>query len=157
MVRSVFDLDGTLVQTRKANLMAYQEVGVVPPDNFHQIPWNRWASKEQHDNKNVILKRTMKEYARRMPLLDVALQTIGAVVLTNASDPALDLLLEMFPELYNLTIYNRLSGAAKAQHILSLYGNDEKGVFYDDCLLTCQLVQQVTGWQVVHVQQMGQE
>ncbi len=153
-MKFVFDLDGTLVSTREANRLAYESIGVLPPANFHHVPWNSWTTEEIHKAKNRALPEFIHAFAKPLPLLECALQLEyrNTCVLSNCSDSALLTLRKKFPELRELGIRNRMSGAEKAIFISANY-MFMQGVFFDDCLLTCQRVAQMTTFQTVHVQE----
>jgi len=153
-MRYVFDLDGTLVDTREANRQAYLRAGIEPAHDFHQIPWQRWTVKEIHDQKNLYLPDEMKIYAQRLPLLDLAL-SLNALVLSNISSEALDALLEVVPERNRLLIKYEMPPNQKVRYLGQELGGE--GVYFDDSLHTCQLIRSMTdSWQAVHVIGRGQ-
>lgn len=140
----IYDLDGTLVETKLANREAYIMAGVTPPDNFNTIPWQEWTTKEIHTLKNINLEKTMPEYARELPLLQIARST-KSIVLSNVSDAALKIVAGIF-DLSRLTVANKMTPTDK---VLFLKNASYTGVYVDDSIETCKLVKATTGWSVM--------
>ena len=58
----LFDLDGTLVNTRLAVKEAYRQVGIEMPDDAWGKPWTEWLNnKFAHDAKAKIYPDVLKE------------------------------------------------------------------------------------------------
>lgn len=145
-MRIVFDLDGVLVETRRANELAYRFVGVVPPGNHHVVPWQTWTTAEVHDAKNAALENFMDEI-RALPLLGMV--SPRTVILSNCSDAALVLIRRKWPVgLWPHAIFNNLNANEKANWLRT---HSPAGVYFDDSAETCALVAAQTEWQVCRV------
>jgi hypothetical protein len=141
----VFDLDGVLVETRRANELAYRYAGVVPPGNHHVVPWQTWTTKEVHDAKNAALSKFIGEI-RALPLMDLI--TSQTIVLSNCSDPAMKLLASLYEPLQHCSIHNNLDASGKTRF---LWGARPIGVYFDDSAEVCALVKTHTEWQTCRV------
>jgi phosphoglycolate phosphatase-like HAD superfamily hydrolase len=97
----VFDLDGTLADTRKAVEMSYSYFGVRMPKDAWGKPWQEWLPDAAgsfkdacliHVAKNEIYPKMINRYARRLPPADLAFKlfenNIPIQVLTGASEDA---------------------------------------------------------------------
>lgn len=144
----VYDLDGTLVDTRLANLRAYEKAGITPPCDFHIRDWKTWTTSKIHDAKNRFLESVMAENVVELPLLENA-QEEGAMVLSNISFDAFNIL-RLHVNLVSLYIHIEMDSMAKVKFLKDMEEEHRIGIYIDDSLLTCQLVQQMTSWQVLH-------
>ena len=87
--RYVFDLDGTLIDTREAVRQAYRAAGLEEfPDDAWGKPAREWLRDEAvHTRKNALYPEMLRRYARKLPLLGLCLN-IHAPVITGASPMA---------------------------------------------------------------------
>lgn len=145
-MQAVFDLDGTLVQTRAANLAAYKELGVEPPEDFHIRPWQEWCTKEVHDAKGQIIARYLQVAAHATPLMPVYDQ-IGTAILTNASDEVVHTLCGMFETLRRATIVQ-----LKPDQKVAWLRKRPPGFYFDDSIPTVLKVREQTRWVAAFVQ-----
>lgn len=92
----VFDLDGTLVDTRLAVVEAYHMAGVKPADIRWGQPWHTWLKDPAaHEHKNYVYPIALKRLAKALPLLEVACR-MRAPVITGASFLAVKAVCERF-------------------------------------------------------------
>lgn len=88
----VFDLDGTLIDTREAVREAYLAAGVEMPDAAWGKPWHEWLLQDRtteeavkiHRKKNELYREALRHYGCILPCLSYALQ-LGAPIITGAS------------------------------------------------------------------------
>ena len=143
----VFDLDGVLLDTRSANLAAYQAVGVTPPEDFHQRPWEEWCSPGHHDAKNRVFPQCL-DSVKTLPLFEYAWCRGGAMVVSSISNEAFGALEAKFRLWRGLNLVLGL----RLHERLALLRQWGSGVYYDDSRQTCDEVAKLGGWQVCHVQ-----
>jgi phosphoglycolate phosphatase-like HAD superfamily hydrolase len=68
----VFDLDGTLVDTKELVRAAYKRVGVTPPDDFFGKSWREWLKDEKlHQKKNQVYAAMMPGHLKALPLMSL--------------------------------------------------------------------------------------
>lgn len=143
-MRYVFDLDGTLVDNRKAIEMAYRFAGVTTM-RWHR-PWREWCTPYQHNVKRQIYPVMLRDYGKRLPLADIAERDLG-VILTGASPEAVAQL-----EQAGLINVGRLIMAGMGMtpwekaDWLALHG---WGTYVDDELACRQIIQEHTTWDVI--------
>ncbi len=136
----IFDLDGTLVDTRAAVKEAYRRVGVTMPDDAWGVPWTAWLkSKSLHENKAKAYPRCLKEFASKLPLFDFA-QKHQAPIITGASTLAVQAIEKEFGQLNIIKTY--ASRQEKIKWIINICdgtfkvptgaGNRVEGVIYVD-------------------------
>lgn len=148
MIR-IFDLDGVLVDTRRANLEAYRRAGIEPPADHHVRPWQEWCSPEDHERKGEHLLECLRDYGRKMPLMGEALRPgVPALVLSNASTRSLLALRQVFVLLGDLPIVWGVSSRRKAAWLAARY---EYGEYWDDSLDVVAQVRRIPGWVAHHV------
>ena len=143
MLIVAWDLDGTLVHTRDANLAAYQALGVRPPSDFHVRPWQEWCSAEVHDEKGRLLPAYLRRCATPTPLLRL-FRGMGGDIVTNSSPPAIAALREIFSELRTARIHGGLSPVEKVDW---LNAASLPGLYIDDSIRTVEMVRRRTQWQ----------
>ncbi len=145
----VYDLDGTLIDTRTANRLAYEAVDVSPPKDFHTLDWRLWTTPEIHDAKNKALRYTMTRSVRELPLMKVA-RRHAAFVLSNISPAAFSIVKDNV-DLGSLRVSIGLVPADKVFMLQEIeHEIGEVGIYVDDSFFTCQMVAQMTSWQVLH-------
>ena len=143
MLIVAWDLDGTLVHTREANLAAYRSFCVRPPHDFHTRPWREWCLAEHHDQKSQLLPSYLRRYASPTPLMRL-FRGMGGDIITNASSPAIATLREIFPELRTARIHGGLSPEEKVDW---LNRAALPGLYIDDSIRTVEMVRRRTRWQ----------
>lgn len=89
----IYDLDGTLLDSRDAVRRAYAEVGVTMPDDAWGRPWQTWCGVEPHSRKVVVYDRMLKAgEVSTFPSLDVVREQLArnehVGILTGASHEA---------------------------------------------------------------------
>lgn len=145
-MQAVFDLDGTLVHTRSANLAAYQELGVTPPPDFHTRPWQEWCTPEVHRAKGLIIGRYLKVASAATPLMGV-FEQIGHTILTNASDEVVSALCDLYEPLRRANILHM-----KPDEKVAWLRKQPPGFYFDDSLETVHKVREQTRWVAAYVQ-----
>lgn len=138
----VFDLDGTLVDTREAVRLAYLEAGIVMPDHAWGLAWHEWLfDPAVHARKVEIYPRFVAELAVGLPLLQTAL-THHVPVITGASRRAVQAVQIKFGPL-NVV----LAEASLRQKIeyLNWYG-PSGGTYVDDNELARAEIERRTKW-----------
>ena len=148
MLPLVWDLDGTLVDTKQANRLAYKSLGINPPDDFHVRPWQEWCSEEVHDEKGKIIGRFILNHARPLQLLNVWEANGRGKIITNASTEAIQAIRNTFPQLADADIKGGLRSYEKTAW-LRVYA--PTGVYFDDSEKTIALVKEETRWTAVLV------
>jgi hypothetical protein len=143
----VFDLDETLVATKKANYEAYLSIGVVPPEDFWKTPWESYCSKAVHDKKQSAFKRELMLHGDWLPCYEL-LKYYGGQIITNASDRSVEIVTEVFPPLRRYKITNNLSHDKKIDW---LQNAKPIGVYWDDQCEFIKRVREETKWQAIDV------
>jgi hypothetical protein len=144
---TVFDLDGTLIDTREAVVMAYREAGVEMPSWAWGLPWRQWLNdQDAHDRKNACYAKMLRRHAHALPLLDYAIDHFSPVI-TGASCEAVVAVKYIYPGL-NVV----LTGATRAQKIAWLRTVTPAGLYVDDDDITLQLVSRETTWRTASPQ-----
>jgi hypothetical protein len=82
MTRVAIDLDGVMIDSRRALVAAYRAAGV---EHVPNVPWRAFCSAEQHAEKNRVYPEMLRLYARVLPLGHVA-DLLDWQVLTGASE-----------------------------------------------------------------------
>lgn len=152
----VFDLDETLVATAEANRAAYKSLGVEPPANFHQIPWQDWTTAHLHDQKQERLPLYLKQkvYNKLLPCFRLFWHnTQISTILTNASDKSMETIVDCYPALryHKDRIFNNMKPDQKFDWLLD---NEGPGIYFDDNSSLIERIKQlrdVTKWQTVDV------
>ena len=83
----VFDLDGTLVDTRQAVVEAYRAIGVEMPEDAWGKPYREWLPQPKwqlHEQKAVVYPTTLARFGKKLGLYDFV-KAKGYPVLTGAS------------------------------------------------------------------------
>lgn len=108
----VFDLDGTLVDTRLAVLDAYGRAGVNMPEDAWGLPWQDWLITPEgrpdfakHALKNAAYPDCVARLARRLDLLEFAVSN-RCPILTGASRPAVETIEACFGVTLNVRGYS---------------------------------------------------
>lgn len=105
----VFDLDGTLLDSRDAVRRAYLEVGVTMPDDAWGTPWQSWCGIEEHSAKVRVYQRMLDAgEVPTLPSIDVVRELLAAkervAILTGASHEALATFIKR-EELYGVYLF----------------------------------------------------
>ena len=95
----VFDLDGTLLDSRDAVKRAYLEAGVEMPDGVWGSPWQSWCGIAAHSVKTRIYRdMLMRGEVPTLPAMDVVRELLAADeyvgILTGASHEAVTCVME---------------------------------------------------------------
>lgn len=148
-MRHVFDLDGTLLDNRRAVREAYREAGVIMPDDAWGRPWQEWLDSEAlHKAKNLAYPVMLGIHGRPLPPLrdlERALAMGDAVeILTSASEDATQHALAFLghPDL------PRITGASRDEKYNILSRALVAGTYYDDDVAFARRVRTGTGWVV---------
>lgn len=144
MTQLVFDLDGVLVDSREANRLAYQSIGIQPPPNFHVRPWQQWVTQDLHDMKNLALV-SFAAHIRPGPLW--SLVKSDCMVLSNCSPAAFEVILTAMPTLRVIDVTLGLDVSAKVNWL----NMRKAGIYFDDSAETCAFVRANTEWTVCRV------
>jgi phosphoserine phosphatase len=125
----LFDLDGTLVDTRLAVKEAYRQVGVEMPDGAWGKPWTEWLNNKQvHKAKAKAYPNTLKAFAQELPLYHYAHQH-KCPVITGASREAVRAIQALFG---GLNVIATCATHARKIEIIQTYIHDERNVAYVD-------------------------
>lgn len=147
--RYVFDLDGTLFDTRERVRQAYLAVGVIMPDDAwgqpatvwlpEMVGWKRW--KQIHDRKTEIYLADLRRYppprtTAASAMIELALSGCETYVITGATRSAAQALLEGFQP-----YHYRLLGVACDRSMkltkLRMIGRPNACVYVDDDIDAC--------------------
>lgn len=139
----VWDLDGTLINTRTANLNAYEHIGVRPPPDFDTRPWQEWCSERDHARKGDIIHKYLARYATPTPLLDWYYQVRGPI-LTNASEQVCRFLIDKY-DLFEV------NSAMTPEMKVEWLADRRPGLYLDDSKRTIDMVRRSTSWCAVQV------
>lgn len=143
----VFDMDGTLVDTRVAIKEAYRLAGINMPDDAFGRPWRKWCPVAVHQNKNVHYQKTI-ELASEMwcmgALRELVLLHRPVYILTGASTEAVHAVIRRFNIHPSVRFKAELSRHQKANWLL-IHG---LGVYVDDDAQTRVIVERKTQWKV---------
>lgn len=140
----VFDLDGTLVDTRKAVEEAYHLAGVHMPPEMWGRPWQQWLNNARvHSLKNKLYHQTLRQYGVKLPLLEVALQ-LDAPVLTGASSAAVRTIMQRWASGLNIALVEA-TPLMKAVWL----NQHEPGTYVDDSEHTRAVIREKTQWRVM--------
>lgn len=146
-----YDLDGTLIETRTANWMAYKQLGVEPPVDFHQRPWETWCARTVHERKNAILP-SYAGHMRMLPMFAFALHHKGTI-LSMCSEKAFELIIETFPRLRDIGPIH--IGLSVDRRLSWLRNNQQEGTrrfYFDDSPSFCDILErEKIGWQTCRI------
>lgn len=141
----VFDLDETLISTRRASLEAYHSCGVEPPADFHTRPWQEWCSYEDHEAKQDALPRFLPLYVEFLPCYHMIYRFTGGIILTNAARRSIETLYKVLPETRDWNIISEMKPAMKFDWLSSR----EPGIYFDDNTLLVDRLRRETRWQAI--------
>ncbi len=136
-----WDLDNTLIWTREANLRCYLDMSVIPPPNFHQIPWSDWTTQEIHDEKGRRIIDYLCKYAEITPYFDLFVQVRGPV-LTAASEPVIRFVRDTWRVFQTTTILRCKTLDRKIAELQAM----QPGVYIDDSQEAVERVRRETEW-----------
>lgn len=146
MLPIVWDLDGTIVSTREANLMAYRSLGVEPPEDFDLRHWTTWTDKVTHDAKGQRIAIFIAKYATAGPLYSLY-HRYGGHILTMASVPVIEAL---EPWIRSDSWIIRAEG--RDEKVDYLRQTQLHGIYFDDSEETVERVNRETRWTAVLAQ-----
>lgn len=145
----VFDLDGTLVDTKQAVREAYLASGVIMPESAWGKPWWQWLeSVAAHRHKIKVYPEYIPKYAQPLPLLKFAVE-FNVPVITSASWEAVRAIKEHFAPSLNV-IATECSWFDKCDHLRRI---SIRGIYVDDDLTTRNHVKENTSWETVSPQE----
>lgn len=143
----VFDLDGTLIDSRLAVENSYRDAGVEMPVDAWGKPWHHWLvdvcsgdhdeALRIHELKNKFYVSNLDRYGRVLPLADLARSLIEAgepvYVITGGSIDAATTALKR-AKIDLMVLYDtEASIAAKSRILHNLwYETHSRGVYFDD-------------------------
>lgn len=152
VTKIVFDLDGTLIDTREAVRQAYLAVGIVQPEEaWGRLPWQEWLpplcdspehARFLHTKKNEHYEEMLARFAIPLPCWDIA-ASLKAPIITGASITAVHAVQTLFRRRLNVKA-NGVNRHGKAAW-LSANG---WGTYVDDCPDTRLYLQEVTTWKI---------
>lgn len=158
----VFDIDGTLVNSRRAVYWAYSQAGIEMPEEAWGRPWHDWLidccggdesrALDIHRLKNKHYLEGLDRFADPTPLAAMARQMVDSnypvYVITGGSQEAASIVLKLLGIDLSVLYDTGLSYATKAQALEALWLNSfPRGVYFDDFE-----VKVPTGWTFVRVQ-----
>jgi hypothetical protein len=155
----VYDLDGTLADTKEAVVEAYRSVGVEPPEDFFGKSWQEWLfnsdgslNVEAHTRKNeayVHMLQHNPHLIRRLPMADLAERT-GGVILTAASPQSASAVCAVLN--LSLVILAGFTIEGKIQTLRRWSGRKQEMVIFDDDLRNVEAFRADNKeWTVCHV------
>lgn len=125
----IFDLDGTLVDTRVAVEESYRQAGATMPPSAWGKPWHEWTTEEVHKKKIELYPTVLEEYLEVFPYAYVARDLApNAFILTSASQEAVRAVLECIGMKIPL-LGNSLSIDKKIERLNAL---DRECTYFDD-------------------------
>jgi len=143
----VFDLDGTLVDTREAVRLAYAAAGATMPEWAWGRPWHQWLfDSKVHARKNELYPEYIQRYAQALPLLQVALDH-DVPVITGASVEAVRAIRARFGPISVV-----LNGAGLQQKIDYLNWRAGRGTYVDDDVHARAEIERRTRWEALSQQ-----
>lgn len=148
MIRWVFDLDGTLMDTREAVKHAYLLAGVRMPNDAWGKPWREWTTKDVHDKKNAMYPIALHNFASPLPLLDYAVK-LRSHILTAAS---LDAVLAL-KQVGWLPARTPFTSELSREQKVDWLRHHGWGVYVDDDSETRTLAKERTTWKILTPQE----
>lgn len=144
----IFDLDGVLIDNKKAISSAYLKAGALMPTTAWGLPWQEWTTEEIHDKKNLYYRNYLKEHGRILPLAFLA-ASVNSGILTMASLEAVNIAKEFL----NIDI-PVLGSSVTIEKKIEIINNLKKEwfiMYFDDNLSLAKLISDATGVSVVGV------
>lgn len=143
----VFDLDGTLVDTREAVRRAYEYAGVTMPADAWGRPWHEWLTgpdaSRKHAVKNQVYMKTLGLFGRPLPLLQLV-EEGGYPVITGASHIAVETIIIKWAPRLNVALRQ-----ATLEDKVRWLGRRVPGAYVDDDVRCRQIIEEKTRWQVL--------
>lgn len=136
----IFDLDGTLIDTKRAVQEAYRAAGVEMPESAWGLSAKEWLDDqtgEIHKRKNQFYPGMLAQFAKPMPLLGFAIKNQSTII-TGASPEAVALIREIF-NIEN-PVFPNLDARAKVSFLL----DRPVGLYVDDDIRTRRLIRTLT-------------
>ena len=135
----IFDIDGTLVDTRVALRDAYIAAGVDPSliaEFCGKSPWKAWCTQEIHDKKTALYRSALLKYGKRGPAYPLLkyVKSIGVEVaaLTGASASAVAELVITGLLDDDITVLGTECTIMRKRDVLYELGDHHDHVFYVD-------------------------
>lgn len=150
-MKYIFDLDGVLIDARKANLEAYRSVGIEPPHDFYHRTWEEWCPVDKYKARLEALPQ-FAHLIRLLPLFETCmLNQHNSIILSACSDTTLQIIKNTVG-LAGAVIINKLRTDSRMEILLkNQFGIPYPGIYYDDNEAFCKLVAKETRWQVCQV------
>lgn len=144
----VYDLDGTLIDSKIAVEESYKAAGVSPPPDFWGKPFSAWSGDwRAHEMKNELYPEMLKKYGARKFCADLMATTEGYILTGASYDAALYAIQFLGLSDATLGIYDECDDARKLRKLEEL----GEGIYFDDDFRFCQRVKELTTWQAIHV------
>lgn len=140
----VFDLDGTLVDSKDALIAAYEFAGVKNPEPLLATAWPKWCTLEQHSIKNDVYPSMLKRYGKLLPLAKFASKGNWPVI-TFASRRGVDAVREVFDLELNVFRYG-CGVSTKAECLKQLHHRGVPRMYVDDNAVQLKEIVAGTGW-----------
>ena len=144
-----FDLDETLLDSRKAVYEAYHHVGVEMPLDAWGKPWRNWLDDEDaHDAKNYVYPEFLQKFGRPLPLRDLCVANPSSLILTGASKEGASRSLEFLGlDVLDNRFFHSLSRSKKIETLRKITWSQGKGLYFDDDKVTITLLNEANiGW-----------
>ncbi len=142
-----FDMDGTLVDTTRALIAAYEYAGVIAPAGKLHLPWRDWCTPMQHDRKNAAYEYFLRKHANPMPLLKWAVDN-QSPVLTAASSAAVLAVQRAFNVILRVSVHSATTHD-KIRTLNTASANGVTGTYVDDDPEARYLMCNRTPWRVI--------
>jgi beta-phosphoglucomutase-like phosphatase (HAD superfamily) len=154
----VFDLDGCLIDSRAAVIEAYQQAGIIMPQDAWGKPWQDWCPRRIHDKKIELYPTVLKKFGFVGPALRTLDKLItlkrnaivtkqvqhGLWILTSASREATILALNILRITNNVDVLGcSYSVVEKRSALLAL---EEPGLYFDDDAKALTQITDNTPW-----------
>lgn len=153
----VFDLDGTIIDTKQAVYAAYASVGVQMPEDAWGKPWYEWLDdSDAHRRKAEVYHEFIPGYSRPLPLLDIALEE-QVPIITGASSNAVASIKQHYGDLNvvrsGCSLEDKGAMLDNLQfEVVFQYGH-HKCIYVDDCERTrAYLQKERTTWEILSPQ-----
>jgi hypothetical protein len=158
--RYVFDLDGTLFETKELVIESYRRAGILMPEDawgksvhewLPQRVGRQWKTIHEWKNTHYIKLLRMNPPARSSAasaMIDLALSGVECYILTGASTEAAKELLSGFQPYHYSLVGTHCDLEAKTTRVKNL-GQPGNTVYVDDDAYACDYFHNIIGTQVV--------
>jgi hypothetical protein len=152
-----------LIATREANLYAYAQVGVTPPQNFHLLPWQDWCSETTHSAKQENLVPGLRAYGHLLPAATILMAVssspdVRKIIVSRASPVSIAAMTEMWPWMFRWA--DRVVGSLTLDQRVRILRDEGRAhgaaLYYDDDDFICSEVATLgESWRVVNTEGWG--